>query len=405
MEDKELFENVEKTFSLNKNSVKINEVFNKGNFKKNLNEVVEPKDSSSNIAGGIGKAISYMSPSAIRMRKAQARQAEADAAKTRASMLDNDKKKVGSKNKPTDKNRLDVYNNDSRYKRVWDAYDQGKERDVSISDIDYYNKIETKLETEKIEDIQRIARDEAETKVKVETAYRVKEQIVNLLTKRAPKIAEYLRTNKLLNLYSRYMLNSKIVFGDNDGPERKEIEKLDDNEILKLADKLTGAFENHPGEVKAVRNLISDDDRLTGADKKRLLVNLPTAEGVKTVTTSGKKKRKPRKTVAEKIKDLAIRNDMTIPEMKAKLNDQAKKIAVGTIVVGGKGGKYKVIGYNSKNGTLRVQNIKGENSSKGQVFARDVKVSSQQEFDLQNGSKLPKNKATKIKDVISKATA
>ena len=93
MEDKELFENVEKTFSLNKNSVKINEVFNKGNFKKNLNEVVEPKDSSSNIAGGIGKAISYMSPSAIRMRKAQARQAEADAAKTRASMLDNDKKK------------------------------------------------------------------------------------------------------------------------------------------------------------------------------------------------------------------------------------------------------------------------------------------------------------------------
>ena len=208
MEDKELFENVEKTFSLNKNSVKINEVFNKGNFKKNLNEVVEPKDSSSNIAGGIGKAISYMSPSAIRMRKAQARQAEADAAKTRASMLDNDKKKVGSKNKPTDKNRLDVYNNDSRYKRVWDAYDQGKERDVSISDIDYYNKIETKLETEKIEDIQRIARDEAETKVKVETAYRVKEQIVNLLTKRAPKIAEYLRTNKLLNLYSRYMLNS-----------------------------------------------------------------------------------------------------------------------------------------------------------------------------------------------------
>ena len=195
------------------------------------------------------------------------------------------------------------------------------------------------------------------------------------------------------------------MFGDNDGPERKEIEKLDDNEILKLADKLTGAFENHPGEVKAVRNLISDDDRLTGADKKRLLVNLPTAEGVKTVTTSGKKKRKPRKTVAEKIKDLAIRNDMTIPEMKAKLNDQAKKIAVGTIVVGGKGGKYKVIGYNSKNGTLRVQNIKGENSSKGQVFARDVKVSSQQEFDLQNGSKLPKNKATKIKDVISKATA
>lgn len=85
MTDKELFEKTEKTFNLKKNN-KVKEVFNKGNFKNILNEVITTKAPGADIkqtAGGVLSRVAAAIPGTRghRMRSAEARKLEAQAKK------------------------------------------------------------------------------------------------------------------------------------------------------------------------------------------------------------------------------------------------------------------------------------------------------------------------------------
>ena len=165
MEDKDLFEKVEKAFGITENQ-KIRKIYESGNFKKQLDEVVtskSPSTGSSNLLGSIGKGIGAVARSipgtrGFKMRSAEARSAEAAARKAELEnarlfaklqkgdlsdgeaqdMLQNMLRNASEEFKK-------VYARDGRFKNAVDMGAKGKFNDLSDADKDYHNKIQQQI--------------------------------------------------------------------------------------------------------------------------------------------------------------------------------------------------------------------------------------------------------------------
>jgi hypothetical protein len=369
MEDKELFEKVEKTFNL-KQLKKIDETFSKGNFKKLLNEVLTPKDPSSgggsSLLGQIGSAVKYLSPTQARMRKAQAQQAEIATAKARQELMANGKKKESKvKEKPSDKKRLDRYENDMIYRRVWDAYRQGKERELDSKDIAHYTKIENEIKKTAAAEVTQQAKEAGKKEAQKEIFNKALTKIEDQLKNAAPGIYKYIVSdkNKSINLYKKVLVNSDLH------PQKKPT----NDDINILANALNKAIDVNPNELPKLRAVIQNDDRLPSSLKSVILKSVYSKIPKKDDTAVTKKtvKRKPSEIIRKKIKEMAEANDRTYKEQIDHLNKKASEFKVGDTVEGKKGGIYTVVDYDTKTGTVIVQST-SKSQRKSRFFARDL---------------------------------
>ncbi len=158
MEDKDLFEKVEKAFGITENQ-KIRKIYESGNFKKQLDEVVtskSPSTGSGNLLGSIGKGIGAVARSipgtrGFRMRSAEARAAEAAAKKAelenarlfaklqKGDLSDGEAQDMAEtiiKNASEEFKK--VYSSDGRFKYAHDMSIKGKFNDLSAADKDHY---------------------------------------------------------------------------------------------------------------------------------------------------------------------------------------------------------------------------------------------------------------------------
>jgi hypothetical protein len=196
MEDKDLFEKVEKAFGITENQ-KIQKIYESGNFKKQLDEVVtskSPSTGSGNLLGSIGKGIGAVARSipgtrGFRMRSAEARAAEAAAKKAelenarlfaklqKGDLSDGEAQDMAEtiiKNASEEFKK--VYSSDGRFKYAHDMSMKGKFNDLSAADKDHYiNQSQEIREAEK-------AREAREEKEKL-TKEKVKSKVPEFLSK------------------------------------------------------------------------------------------------------------------------------------------------------------------------------------------------------------------------------
>ena len=168
MEDKDLFEKVEKAFGITENQ-KIQKIYESGNFKKQLDEVVTSKNPSGgggNLIGAIGQGLGAlrgaipgtrahkMRTAELRKSQAEARKAELENARLFAKLQKGDLSDGEAQDMAETilKNATDifkkVYSSDGRFKNAHDMSAKGKFNDLSNADKDYYNEVLQDIRTQ-----------------------------------------------------------------------------------------------------------------------------------------------------------------------------------------------------------------------------------------------------------------
>lgn len=372
MEDRELFEKVEKTFSLNKNTVKINEVFDKGNFKKALNEVVSSQAPSvpktggffSALGSGLGKvARSIPGTRGHKMRTAQTKQAQAEAqkaqaqarlagvqaAKAQADLFDGDEK-------PQEKIEADEFT-EAEFKRnpqFKNAFMKAaKDVKLTATETDVYRKglaAAAKARTAAKKDVK--AGEKGATDKLAQSAG---ENRMLKLGKKAPNITKFLNDPKnkaTKDLFIRYSIQSDAL----GRPSEKE--------IIQLADKLTPVIQKNMEERAAFTTQIRNEPNLPddGAGLIKLLPAAPKRQ------TSGKAKKvvlSP-KTVDAFLKQGAAKSGRSVDEHKKEMVRQALKYEdkIGGNVRGARGGVMKLMDIDRDTGLMTLKTLSGQSSSK-----------------------------------------
>jgi len=346
MTDKELFEKVEKEF-LPERSLKL-ERFKKTNFQKVLNEVRGPRAPGANVGGFLSRAAAAIPGTrGYRMRSAEARKQEALARQEelKAQQAEKDLKYGVKGDTPTDPVRKQRYENDARYKRVWDAYKQGKERDVSASDIDYYNQIEANIEKGTIDKA-------AEEKIRNKAIT----DIDDLIKQKAPKTEKALLGQKgQKDNFIKFMLGDELS-----------------QDVLKaLALTITSTTQHDKKELAGIKDVINKNGKASDGDKASFIDYLPKIATRKKVADEDLK---------QDLKNMSKQEGIPIKDLLIKLNKEADKFKTGIIVVGPAGGLHKVTGKDGKTGTVVVRSqTKQPKTTK--KFARDLKIY-QKEFKL-----------------------
>jgi hypothetical protein len=372
MEDKELFEKVEKTFSLNKNTDKINEVFDNGNFKKALNEVVSsqaptaPKTGGffSALGSGLGKvARSIPGTRGHKMRTAQTKQAQAEAqkaqaqarlagvqaAKAQADLLDGDEK-------PDVKIEADEFTEaefkrNPQFKIVFSKAAKGVQ--LSVSENEVYKKgiaAASKARTAAKKDVKAGEKGALERLSKA-----AGENKMRRLGEEAPNITKILENPKNIKLKTSFV--DYLIQSDEYGrPSEKE--------IIQLADKLTPVIQKNMEERAAFIKRIRENDNIPnkGAGLIKLLPAAPKRQ------TSGKAKKvvlSP-KTVDAFLKSGAAKSGRSVDEHKKEMVRQALKYEdkIGGNVRGARGGVMKLMDIDRDTGLMTLKTLSGQSSSK-----------------------------------------
>ena len=338
MTDKELFEKVEKKF-LPEKAIKI-ERFNKTKFKKVINEIKGPQAPGANVGGFLSRAAAAIPGTrGYRMRSAEARKQEALARQEelKAQQAEKDLKYGVKGDTPTDPVRKQRYENDARYKRVWDAYKQGKERDVSASDIDYYNKIEADINKGTID---KAAEEKLRNKAIAD--------IDDLIKQKAPQAAK-----ALLGKRDQKDNFIKFMLGD----------QLSQDILKPIALTITNAVQYSKEELAGIKDVIDKNGKASDGDKELFISDLP-LKAIANPTTGKPKPNTARiNKLLKRVKDRAERNGMEFPEMLKVLNKKAAEYKIDTIVNKKQGdkvfkGQYEVLDHELKTGTVIIKGIK-----------------------------------------------
>jgi|MDTB01.3.fsa_nt_gb hypothetical protein len=372
MEDKELFEKVEKTFSLNKNTDKINEVFDNGNFKKALNEVVSsqaptaPKTGGffSALGSGLGKvARSIPGTRGHKMRTAQTKQAQAEAqkaqaqarlagvqaAKAQSDLFDGDEKpdvKI-----ETDEFTEAEFKRNPQFKIVFSKAAKGVQ--LSVSENEVYKKgiaAASKARTAAKKDVKAGEKGALERLSKA-----AGENKMRRLGEEAPNITKILENPKNIKLKTSFV--DYLIQSDEYGrPSEKE--------IIQLADKLTPVIQKNMEERAAFIKRIRENDNIPnkGAGLIKLLPAAPKRQ------TSGKAKKvvlSP-KTVDAFLKSGAAKSGRSVDEHKKEMVRQALKYEdkIGGNVRGARGGVMKLMDIDRDTGLMTLKTLSGQSSSK-----------------------------------------
>lgn len=410
MEDKELFEKVEKAFGITENK-KIQKIYESGNFKKQLDEVVTSKSPTAgggNLLGAIGKGIGAVTRSipgtrGFKMRSAEARAATAKARQEelKAQQMQQDVmsgKGFDKKGKgPTDEFTKKIYDRDIDYKTAYDKRAAGKE--LNARDEAAIARVQKLID----DNFAKQEQEKGAQKQKEQTRQSVKAEAEQLIGAAAPTIETKLSKDdkeKLVN----FILNKEDI-------------KLNDKEISQLGTKLVKiARENKKmGELKQLKTSISRQRALVGSPDliKKFQAATPltqpkdqtTDPAPKPVQQSAKKERA--------IEQKRLGNEkMTAEEFRALQRKTAGTFSANDVVeLDGKQGKF--VKYTVKKGkaTVRIPAKTKQGYKDVEVFPTKLKKSQQQELGgIDNGATSkpkPKSKPTrrqKTVDEIGKET-
>ena len=378
MTDKELFEKTEKVFKLKKENKLIENVYNRGKF-KTMYENTSPIKSNYGdnsvsaaraagrgaasvggaLARGLGKLGQYL-PGSTRKRmkkaearkaEAQARQAEIQAQQAQANLMGGKRNKNKQTKKPTDPERLKKYENDARYRRVWDAYSKGKERDVAASDIDYYNQVEDDINKGTI---NKAADEKAYQEIRNKAAANVDD----IIKQKTPETYNQLTAKKQNDNFIKFML------GD----------ELPQEDLKKIAFTISEITQHNQTELTFIKDMISKNRKLTPGVIKLFLKDLPLKAIKKPVTDEALKLT---------LRDMAKQEGIPYKDLILKLNKEAEKFKIGDIVIGPKGAQHEIMSKDGVTGTIIVKSVKGNKQTKR--FAKDLKISQQKlDFDSSN---------------------
>jgi uncharacterized protein (UPF0305 family) len=409
MTDKELFEKTEKVFNLKNKNILIEKVYNKGNFKKNLQETSPIRSNYADntvsagraagrgalgaataagrgvaatgrgvaatgrglgaVAKGAGSIVSNLFGSGREKRlqqrmkrkqmaqdlkksrqtlsadkrkaEAQARQEEIKAQQAQVDLMSG---KKGGKQGPKPKEgtrQYDAYINDSRYRKVWDAYAKGEEKNISAQDIDYYNAVNDKIEKGTID-------TEADKKAKEELRNKAAAEIDNNIKLKAPKTEKYLTTKKLKDNYTKFMLGDELTI----------------NDLKTLAFSISEITKYDKEELSGIKSLIAaNNDKLTSGAIESFIKDLPKT-AIKQTT--------PDIELKQAIQNMAKQENLSPKEILMKLNKEADKFKIDDIVLGSAGATHEVIGKDPKTGTVVVRSLKGKKRTKR--FAKDLRL-------------------------------
>ena len=200
MEDKELFEKVEKAFGITENK-KIQKIYESGNFKKQLDEVVTSKNPSGgggNLIGAIGQGLGAlrgaipgtrahkMRTAELRKSQAEARKAELENARLFAKLqrgdLSDDQAQDVIENMV--KNASEIwkrfYNEDARFKYAVDMGVKGKWNQLSDADREHHKNVMEKID--KLEDEKKAEEKEQKQEEKL-TKEKLKGMVSGFLSK------------------------------------------------------------------------------------------------------------------------------------------------------------------------------------------------------------------------------
>jgi hypothetical protein len=301
------------------------------------------------LARGIGKLGQYLPFSTRkRLKKAEARKAEAQARQeelkgmqAQVDLMSGKKgEKQGTKPKEGTK-QYDAYVNDSRYRKVWDAYATGEEKNISAQDIDYYNAVNDKIEKGTID-------TEADKKAKEELRNKAAAEIDNNIKLKAPKTEKYLTTKKLKDSYTKFMLGDELTI----------------NDLKTLAFSISEITKYDKEELSGIKSLIAaNNDKLTSGAIESFIKDLPKT-AIKQTT--------PDIELKQAIQNMAKQENLSPKEILIKLNKEADKFKIDDIVLGSAGATHEVIGKDPKTGTVLVRSLKGKKRTKR--FAKDLRL-------------------------------
>jgi hypothetical protein len=382
MTDKELFEKTEKVFNLKKKNKLIDNVYSKGNFKSVLENTSPIKSNygdntvsaaraagrgAATVGGAIGKGLGALgrgvagmfsgtktarkNEAGVRKAEAQARQEEIKAQQARSNLIGGKRNKNKQTKKPTDPERLKRYENDARYRRVWDAYAKGKERDVAASDIDYYNKIEDEINKGTIDKA-------AEEKAYQEIRNKAAANIDDIIKQKSPETYKQLIAKKQNDNFIKFML------GD----------ELSQEELKKIAFTISEIIKHNQTELTFIRDEIEKNRKLTPGDIKLFLKDLP---------LKATKETDPDEALKQTLKDISKQEGIPYKDLILKLNKEAEKFKIDDIVLGSAGAKHEVTDKDSKTGTVIVRSLKGKKLTKR--FAKDLRLQ-QKSLDIDNSN-------------------
>ena len=424
MTDKELFEKTEKVFNLKNKNILIEKIYDKGNFKKNLLENTSPiksnlGDSGVSAARAAGRGVASVGRGAAtaggafakglgalgnfarqvipgtrasRMRSAEARSAEAKARQeeikaqqAQANLMKGEKKVKKEGPKPLEGTQeRDKYDNDGRYRRVWNAYAKGQEKDLSRADIEYYEEINKSIDKATLDTAAQTAAAEAEKKERDKLREQETFEFVNSIKLNAPKTANELKNKGQLGFYTSFMLGDVV----------------DEEDLKNTALTIGKLIQYDKKELDGIRRIITANPKLTSGARQSFLSDLPSTATKKPVTAETPKKTKPTaaQILNKKILQSAKANNRSKVEQIKFQNEKAKEEfkvgdSVKSTLRGGGDILFDVVGFDTKTGTVVVKTT-GKTPKTLRKLPREIEP-----FKLELK---PENK-DKIKDTIKKA--
>jgi len=201
MKDNNLLEKIEKHFKLQDNQI-VKEVFNKGKFKKMLNEIRTPSDPSGNLLGQIGSAVKYLSPTQIRQREADAQLAELEVARRRRQMMKGDTEDKKGDTDGSDFTKWITRPENAEFKKVYnDVVKSGvPAKQLYATNKEKLNVYEDGMEAWRVESGKTTVKQASK---KMIITYAIKEVIDNDVP---PELRNMLSKLKMLNDYARIII-------------------------------------------------------------------------------------------------------------------------------------------------------------------------------------------------------
>ena len=378
MTDKELFEKNEKVFNIKREkNILIEKVYSKGNFKDLLENTSPIKSNygdntvsaaraagrgAATVGGAIGKGLGalgrgvagmFSGTKTARKKEAEEREAEAQArqAQTQAqqaqSNLIGGTGKNGSQSKPKEGTQeRDRYENDSRYRRVWNAYANGDEKDLSKADIEHYETVNKSIKDAELATASQAAATDAAAEEKKKLRAKDILEFENSIKLNAPGTATALNDKGQLGFYTSFMHGEEVA----------------EKDLLATAMTINNSIEFDKKELDGIRRIIKGNAKLTSGARESFLNNLHT-QATKRPTEPVETK-KPKPTAAQilnkKILKSAKNNNRSKAEQIRFQNEKAKEeFKVGDSVKSTLQGKgdilFDVVGFDTKTGTVIVK--------------------------------------------------
>jgi hypothetical protein len=357
MTDKELFEKTEKTFNLKKENVLIENIFDKGNFKKVLNEIRTSTDPAAASGGGllgqIGSAVKYMSPTARRIRKAKAKKAEISAQQAQQNLM---KGKNKSGKKPEMDQALKTVYAEPECKRVYDKSLKGDE--LTANDQTIYDTCTKKADEIRAGQAEKTGKSEAQKQIDSQAG----DNRLKKLGKTAPTITKFLinpKNKATQDLFVRYTLQSPALGIPTE------------SEIAQLAQNLTKTMQANVTEINNFKRFIRNEPNLQddGAGLIKLLPSAPT-KATKTKGTTKTITLNPKNVLEFIKKDSEKKGRSIADQMKEMVRQANKKYKTGNMVKGTGGGNFKIIDINNETGLITVRSA--NDNRRSYKFAKNL---------------------------------